>query len=337
MSKFFKQLVKELNNENISVAADGTGSANFSGYIDTGSLSFNVAFSGRFDGGIPDNKVTGLAGDPQTGKTFFALGVLKAFLDSNDEAGGVIYDTESAITTDMMEQRGIDTSRVIVAEPLTVQEFKTMALQTLEAYEKSEDRPPLMFILDSLGQLSTTKEMADSVAGEDTKDMTRAAQIKAAFRVLTLKLARLKVPMIVTNHVYTEVTSYGAPKNMGGGSGLKYAASQIVYLSKSKLRDSDKKIIGSVITAKMNKSRLTKENSEAEVLLTYDKGLDRYYGLFDLGKKYEIITREGKGWKIGKQIASSEEDANMNGAKYFTKDVLELLAPAVEKEYIYGH
>lgn len=338
MSKFFKQLVKELDNENISIAADGSGSAEFSGFIDTGSYSLNAAFSGRFDGGIPNNKVTGFGGDPATGKTYFALGLLKTFLDSNDEAGGVIFDTESAITKDMMEQRGIDTARVIGMEPLTVQEFKTMALQTLEAYEKQSERPPMMFILDSLGQLSTTKEIADSSAGEDTKDMTRAASIKAAFRVLTLKLARLQVPLIFTNHVYTQVTTYGAPKDMGGGSGAKYAASQIAMLSKSKLRDGEDKakVLGGIITVKMYKSRLTKENSEAEVKLTYDRGLDRYYGLFDLGKKHGIFVREGKQWKIGKQFASSEEEANENGEKYFTKDVLALLQPAVEKEYHYG-
>ena len=107
----------------------------------------------------------------------------------------------------MMSERGIDVERVIIAEPDTIQKFKTHALKLIEAYEKTPegDRPKMMFVLDSLGMLSTSKEMEDSLDGKDTRDMTKSQVIKAAFRVLTLKLAKVKVPMLVTNHVYEVV------------------------------------------------------------------------------------------------------------------------------------
>ena len=87
------------------------------------------------------------------------------------------------------------------------------------------ERPPMMFCLDSLNMLSTTKEIEDTAAGKETRDMTRAQVVKGAFRVLTLKLGRAKVPMIVTNHTYDVIESMFPQKEMGGGSGLKYAAS----------------------------------------------------------------------------------------------------------------
>ena len=93
-----------------------------------------------------------------------------------------------------------------------------------------------MFVLDSLGMLSTSKELEDSAAGKDTRDMTRAQIVKAIFRILTLKLGKANVPMLVTNHTYDVVGAYVPTKEMGGGSGLKYAASTIIYLQSLKRR-----------------------------------------------------------------------------------------------------
>jgi RecA/RadA recombinase len=204
---FFRNLLEEIKDEDTSIAADGIGSAEFGGFIDTGCYMLNAILSGSIYGGVPDNKVTAFAGESATGKTYFVLGVVKSFLDSDKSAGVVYYDTEAAVTKAMMEERGIDTTRVIISEPDTIQKFKTHALKMLDAYEKQPEdkRPRMMFVLDSLGLLSTTKEMEDSLEGKETRDMTKAQMIKAAFRVLTLKLAKVKVPMLVTNHVYEVV------------------------------------------------------------------------------------------------------------------------------------
>ena len=149
------------------------------------------------------------------------------------------------------------------------------------------DRKPLLLILDSLGMLSTTKEMEDTAEGKETRDMTRAQIVKAVFRVLTLKLGKAKVPLIITNHTYDVVGSMFPKKEMGGGSGLKYASSSIVYLSRRKEKDGTE-IIGNIIHCKNYKSRLTRENALVDVRLTYDKGLDRYYGL--LAVSYTHLT-----------------------------------------------
>jgi RecA/RadA recombinase len=320
------------------LAADGTASSEYGGYIDTGSYILNALLSGSLYGGIPDNKITAFAGESATGKTFFVLGIVRAFLDKNPTGAVVYYDTEAAVTKQMMETRGIDTSRVIIAEPDTIQKFKTHSLKLLEAYEKqpADQRPPMMFVLDSLGLLSTSKEMEDSLEGKDVRDMTKSQVIKAVFRVLTLKLAKVKVPMLVTNHVYEVVGSYVPTKEISGGSGLKYAASTIAMLSKKKEKDGDGEIIGSQIKIKTFKSRLSKENQDATVLLTYNKGLDRYYGLLELAEKYEIIKKVSTRYELpdGRKVFGKE--INNRPELYFTEEILAKLEVCAKKEFSYG-
>jgi len=335
---FLKSLLKELDDENTYLASDGTASSEYGGYIDTGSYILNALLSGSLFGGIPDNKITAFAGESATGKTFFVLGIVRAFLDKNPTGAVVYYDTEAAVTKQMMDSRGIDTSRVIIAEPDTIQKFKTHALKLIEAYEKqpADQRPPMMFVLDSLGLLSTSKEMEDSLEGKDVRDMTKSQVIKAAFRVLTLKLAKVKVPMLVTNHVYEVVGSYVPTKEISGGSGLKYAASTIAMLSKKKEKDGDGEIIGSQIKIKTFKSRLSKENQDATVLLTYNKGLDRYFGLLELAEKYEIFKKVSTRYELpdGRKVFGKE--INNNPELYFTEVVLANLEECAKKEFSYG-
>jgi RecA/RadA recombinase len=334
---FFRDLVETIKDEDTCIAADGKGSAEFGGFIDTGCYILNAVLSGSLYGGVPDNKVTAFAGESATGKTFFVLGVVRSFLDRNPSGGVVYYDTEAAVTRDMMETRGIDTNRVIIAEPDTIQKFKTHALKMLEAYEKQPEdkRPPMMFVLDSLGLLTTSKELEDSLEGKDTRDMTKSQVIKATFRVLTLKCAKVRVPFIITNHVYEMVGSYIPTKEISGGTGLKYAASTIAMLSKKKEKDGND-VIGNIIKVKMYKSRLSREHGIAEVLLTYDKGLNRYYGLLDLAEKYDIIKKSSTRYELpdGRKVFGKE--INSNPEQYFTPEIMERLEEAAKKEFSYG-
>ena len=337
MSDFFRNLADDIKDEDTSIVADGLGSAEYSGTVDTGSYVLNAVLSGSVYGGIPNNKITAFAGESTTGKTFFALGVVTQFLKDNPTGGVVYYDTEAAITKGMMESRDIDTQRVIIAEPDSIQKFRTHALKTLEQYEKTPEnkRPPMLMVLDSLGILSTEKELSDSAEGKDVRDMTKSQLVRGTFRVLTLKLAKVKVPMIVTNHVYEVIGSYIPMKEMGGGSGLKYAASTIAYLSKKKERDG-KDVVGNIIKVKMFKSRLSKENKEVECLLNYDTGLDRYYGMVELAvgsgvwnaAANRIETDQGQ--KVYPKAILKEPE------KYFNDKVMMVIEKHVNDKFSYG-
>ena len=336
MGNFLKNVIKETGNDYAAVVADGVDAADVGGYVDTGSYIFNALVSGSIYGGLPNNKITAIAGESATGKTFFALGVCKTFLDANSDANVVFFESESAITKDMIEQRDIDSSRMAILPVTTVQEFRFQALQVLDVYEKEGEGKPLLLCLDSLGMLSTTKEIEDTEAGKETKDMTRSQIVKATFRVLTLKLGKLKVPMIMTNHTYDVIGSMFPQKEMGGGSGLKYAASQIIYLSKKKDKVGTD-VIGNIIHCKTYKSRLTKENQMVDVRLSYTKGLDRYYGLLDLAEKYDIIKKVSTRYELPDGTKQFGKTINEDPEKYFTEDLMLKLEDAAFKEFKYGN
>ena len=334
---FLKDIIKTTGNEYASLVSDGVEAGDVDSFIDTGSYVFNALLSGSIYGGLPSNKITAIAGESATGKTFFLMGMVKSFLDDNPDAGVLYFESESAITKQMVIDRGIDPQRMVIIPVTTVQEFRTQAIKVLDSYlaKNVADRKPIMLCLDSLGMLSTTKEVEDTSDGKETRDMTRAQVLKAAFRVLTLKLGRAKVPMVVTNHTYDSMGLFPT-KEMGGGSGLKYAASSIVFLSKKKEKDGTE-VVGNIVHCKNHKSRLTIENKMVDVRLSYDKGLDRYYGLLELAIKHgifkQVSTRielpDGK-TQFGKTIINNPEE-------YFTEEVMKQIDDAAAKEFKYGN
>ena len=173
---FLKDVVADIGNEYASIVSDGVAAGDTASYIDTGSYIFNALCSGSIYGGLPSNKITALAGETSTGKTFFALGLVRSFLEMDEDAGVVYFESESALSKDLIEEKGIDGDRVIIVPVVTVQEFRQQAIRILDKYlqQAESERKPLMFVLDSLGMLSTTKEIEDSEAGKETRDMTRA-------------------------------------------------------------------------------------------------------------------------------------------------------------------
>lgn len=331
---FLTDMVKGI--DNTSLLADGGNSSEFSGTVDTGSYILNAAISGSLYGGVPNNKITAFAGESATGKTFFVLGVLKQFLEDNKDGGVIYFDTEAAVTKQMMEDRGIDTKRVVISEPASIEEFRTNATRILSTYiDQGKDAPPMMMVLDSLGMLSSNKELADTEAGTDKRDMTKAQLLRGTFRVLSLKLAKANVPLLVTNHVYDVVGAYIPTKEISGGSGLKYAASSIAMLGKKKDKDGTD-VIGNIIKVTMHKSRFTKEQKKVEVKLSYDSGLDRYYGLLDLAEKYDIIKKVSTRYELPDGRKVFGKAINANPEEYFTADIMDQLEVAANKEFKYG-
>jgi len=331
---FLKDIVKEIGDDYTKLASDIDESES---YVDTGSFIFNGLVSGSIFGGVSSNKITAIAGESSTGKTFFSLAVVKNFLDSNPDAYCLYFDTESAITKSLLEDRGVDTSRLVVVNVVTIEQFRSKALKAVDIYlkTKTEERKPCMFVLDSLGMLSTEKEINDALEDKQVRDMTKSQLVKGAFRMLTLKLGQANIPMIVTNHTYDVIGAYVPTKEMGGGSGLKYASSTIIYLTKKKEKDG-KDVIGNLIKAKTAKSRLSKENKDVTVRLFYDdRGLDKYYGLLDLGELGGLWKNVAGRYEMnGKKVYAKE--IYKNPEKYFTPEVMQALDETAQKEFSYG-
>ena len=331
---FLKEIVKEIGDDYTQLAADIEGQET---YIDTGSFIFNGLVSGSIFGGVYSNKITAIAGESSTGKTFFSLAVVKNFLDNNPDGYCLYFDTEAAVNKPLLESRGIDLNRLVVVNVVTIEEFRSKALRAVDIYLKTpiENRKPCMFVLDSLGMLSTEKEIRDALDDKQVRDMTKSQLVKGAFRMLTLKLGQANIPLIVTNHTYDVIGSYVPTKEMGGGSGLKYAASTIIYLSKKKEKDG-KEVIGNIIKAKTHKSRLSKENQTVEIRLYYDeRGLDRYYGLLELGELGGMWKNVAGRYEMnGKKIYAKE--ILRNPQEYFTDDIMEKLDKVSQQYFAYG-
>ncbi len=334
MSNFLDEIISEVGDDYASLASNIDETEE---YIDSGSYIFNALISGSIYGGFSANKITAIAGESSTGKTFFSLAVVRNYLDNNPDAIVIYFDTESAITKSLLAERAIDTDRVVVMNVVTIEDFRSKALQVADRYMKQpeSDRQPMMFVLDSLGMLSTQKEITDALDEKNVRDMTKAQLVKGAFRMLTLKLGQAKIPLIVTNHTYQVIGSYVPMQEMGGGSGLKYAASTIIHLSKSKEKDG-KEVIGNIIKAKTAKSRLSKENQQVSVRLYYDeRGLDRYYGLLELATASGIWKNIGgrievDGKKVyGKTILENPE-------QYFTPEVMDQIDIVARGTFSYG-
>jgi RecA/RadA recombinase len=337
-NSYLKKFLKAADSEYATIAADGLVGGDITNWIGTGSLSLNALVGASIYSGIPGNKVIELCGDKATGKTFYLLAIIKAFQEQFPTGLVIFFETEGATTLKTLEDRGVDTSRIGWCPVGTVEEFRSQAMRIANDYQETpeDERPPMFFALDSLGMLSTLKETKDIAAGHDARDMTRAQGIKGTFRALTLKLAILGIPLVMTNHVSPVIGAYVPTKIGTGGSGREYAASATIMLTKKK-GEIDGKKVGVIITAKLEKCRYTVEGRKVETLLRWDTGLDPYWGLLDFALKFGAATKEGHQIHfIDGGKATSRKEVEANPAKYFTKVVLDKIEEHVAGEFQFG-
>lgn len=171
-------------------------------FYDTGAYILNAAISGSMYGGVPGDLIYAFAGEEATGKTFYLFSIIDNFLKRQSEGLVILFETEGAPVKENLRARGIDLSRIVVSKVATIEEFRTKALNITEAYKENKETRPIMMILDSLGMLSTSKEVGDVSSGKDVRDMTRNQLIRGTFRVLSMKLNELKIPLYMSNHTY---------------------------------------------------------------------------------------------------------------------------------------
>jgi hypothetical protein len=335
-SKMLSKLLAETGNPYAAIVEDIEDTFD---YYDTGSYSLNLLMSGSTRKGHPNNFVTVLGGESSTGKSFFVIGMIKEFIKKYPDALVFVFESENAPTwtKTSLGKLGIPGKNVSILSVSTIQETTTQALKLATAYMNiAEDvRPRAMFILDSLGQLSTIKEMEDSEAGKDKKDMTKAGETKRFFRTTCQKLGRAKIPMFVTNHVYDVIGAYVPTKTQGGGKGPIYTASTVLTLTKSK--DKDDEGSGVIITAKTEKGRLTKEKMKVKTKISYTKGLDRYYGLLEICIDYDLVEKEGNSYVFPTGAKGFRKTILAEPEKFWTDEMLDKIDSEIgEQFFMYG-
>jgi RecA/RadA recombinase len=335
--KFAQEFLKLIKDKDTALASEDGAEAEFGEFIDTGSYSLNAVLSGTIYGGVPDNKVIAFAGESSTGKTFLVLDICKNFLLKYKNGIVLYFDTEAAVTKKMMEERGMDTHRVIISSPEHLTAFKEKVLKAIKAYEEqpAKKRQPLLIVLDSLGALPTRKEIEDTMKAQDKADMgLRARQIKQIFRVIRKPAAKNHIPILVTNHTYDSQSLFPT-KEISGGSGIKYASDIIAMLGKRKEKEGNE-VVGNVVHVKMYKSRLSKENAQIDIMIDYRAGLLKYYGLLAIAEKHGIIKKDGKKYELPNGEKVFGKQFRINPESCYTQDVLNAINEAVAKEFTYG-
>lgn len=335
-SPFLKSVLKSINNEYATTVSDGLYTDNY-GYIDTGCYVLNALISGSIYGGIPSNTMTGIAAPSATGKTFFLLSIVSNFLKQDPENLVFYFESEAALTSNNFSSHGIDTERVIIIPVTTIEEFKEQSFAIMsnyiKEYSKTEKKPKIFICLDSLGNLSTAKEFDDVEDGKRSVDMTKAKTIRSTFRILTNTCGLNNIPIVVTNHTYDTMSQY-SPQAISGGGGFMYAATTILKLGKSQVKENGV-VVGSEISVTAEKSRKTREKSKVTTFLHHKKGLDRYHGLLEIVREAEIWSYNGRQYEIdgkkyyGKTIMDDPE-------KFFTEDVLIKIDSFCKKKFAYG-
>lgn len=349
MSELLKSVLKEINNPYACPASDGILGGDVTGYVDTGAYMLNALMSGSIHKGLPKGKITAIAGESSTGKTYLALSIVRTFLDADPEALVFYFESEGAISTQMLEERLIDTTRVGQIPVNTVQDFKHQALLAIDGLKSREKKTgkkvPVLFILDSLGQLASAKEVDIAREGVDTLDMTRAKQIRGMARVLTFPLAINGITMIVTNHTYAPMSAYSG-REMSGGEGMKYASDQIIFLSKRKDKEGlieksgstagAKDVKGNIITGTVFKGRLSKENSKAEIYLHPKHGLFRYFGMIDMAIQADLWKQTGAYVEVCDGSKHYKKEIYQSPETFFTPAVMDGIDAYARSIYLYG-
>lgn len=305
-------------------------------FIDTGSYTFNALISGSIYKGFAMGRIIGLAGETQTGKTYFALSATKEFLRKYPNGGVIYIDTEQAISPSNLRTRGIEPARVKIVSQKRIETIIFFLAKMIDNLSKMkpEDRPPMMVVLDSLGNIASSKELKDVLSENDVRDMTRSQMIKKFFRIVTVEFGELNIPCFITNHVYDNISGYGDPKKAGGGSGFQYLTSTVCFLSRAKHKDAqDGDVTGIKLTLKTDKSRFSKPYQKVETLLNFETGINRYYGLLDLAENYGIVKKLSKQYEMPDGSKHFEKTIYNNPERFFTKDILDRIDEGARKQY----
>jgi RecA/RadA recombinase len=258
--------------------------------IQTSVPMINVALGGSIDGGLTPG-LTMIAGQSKHFKTGFSLLLASAFLKKYEDGVVLFYDSEFGTPQSYFETFGIDLDSVIHTPITDVEELKHDIMKQLKDIER-EDK--VFILVDSIGNLASKKEVEDALDGKSVADMTRAKQLKSLFRMVTPHLSLKDIPMAVVNHTYKEIGMF--PKDIvGGGTGSYYSADNIWIIGRQQDKDGSE-IAGYHFIINIEKSRYVKEKSKIPITISWEGGINKWSGLFDVALEGEYIVKPKNGW-----------------------------------------
>ena len=284
----------------------------------------NVALSGRLDGGLTPG-LTVFAGPSKHFKTAFALLLAKSYMEKYKDAVVLFYDSEFGSPQSYFESFGIETSRVLHTPVTDVEQLKHDSMQQLNNIERG-DR--VIFVVDSVGNLASKKEVEDTLTGKSVADMSRAKQLKSLFRMITPHLTIKDLPMVVVNHTYKEIGMF--PKDVvSGGTGVYYSADNIFIIGRQQEKDTSG-ITGYNFIINIEKSRYVREKTKIAVEVSFEGGISKWSGLMDVALAGGFVTKPSNGW-----YSRKDEDQKFRMKDTYTKDFwLPVISSKEFQEYI---
>jgi RecA/RadA recombinase len=272
--------------------------------------ALNIALSGRIDGGLTPG-LTLFCGPSKHFKSLFSLILAKSYMDKYPESVLVFYDCEFGTPESYFDSLGIDKERVVHTPIMNMEEFKFDVMQQLQEIKRGDK---VIFVIDSLGNMSSKKEMEDAIEGKSTQDMTRARQMKSIFRMITPYLVKYDIPMVAVNHIYMTQEMFSKPV-VSGGSGIYLSADNIFILGRQQEKDGTE-LAGYNFIINVEKSRHSREKSKIPVTVKFEGGISKWSGLLEMALESGHVIKPSNGWysKVNKETGEIEEK------KYRIKD-----------------
>jgi RecA/RadA recombinase len=278
--------------------------------ISTSIPALNVALSGRLDGGYVPG-VTLFCGPSKHFKSMFSLIMAKSYMDKYPDSVMLFYDCEFGTPLAYFESLQIDTSRIIHVPIMNMEEFKFDVIKQLENIARGDK---VVIVVDSLGNMSSKKEMDDAIDGKSVIDMSRAKQMKSIFRMITPYLTRLDIPLIAVNHIYMEQGLY--PKAIiSGGTGIYLSSDNIFILGRQQEKEGTE-VAGYNFIINVEKSRHVREKSKIPITVMFEGGLSRWSGLIEMALESGHVIKPSNGWYSKVNVETGEVEEK----KYRLKD-----------------
>lgn len=295
VSKFRKDITKTI--EGLSVGFNDP-----TDWISTGNYALNYLISGDFNKGVPLGKVTVFAGESGSGKSYICSGNLVRHAQQQG-IFVVLIDSENALDEDWLKALGVDTGedKLLKLNMAMIDDVAKTISKFVADYKTipEEDRPKVLFIVDSLGMLLTPTDVNQFDAGDMKGDMGRKPKALTSLVRNTVNMfGALNIGMVATNHTYASQDMFDPDDKISGGQGFVYASSIVVAMKKLKLKEDEdgnkvSEVNGIRAACKIMKTRYAKPFESLQIKIPYETGMNPYSGLLDLFEKNSLLTKEG--------------------------------------------
>ena len=330
VSKFRKDITKSIDGLSI-------GFHDPTDWVSTGSYALNYLVSGDFHRGVPMGKVTVFAGESGAGKSYFASGnIVKNAQDQGIFV--VLVDSENALDEAWLQALGVDTdeSKLLKLSMSMIDDVAKTISTFMKDYKAmaEEERPKVLFVIDSLGMLLTPTDVDQFEAGNMKGDMGRKPKaLTSLVRNTVNMIGSYNVGMVCTNHTYASQDMFDPDDKISGGQGFIYASSIVIAMRKLKLKedlDGNKTTTVNGIRAacKVMKTRYSKPFEAVQVKIPYETGMNKYSGLLDLFEAKGLLTKQGNRLKY----TTTTGEEMLEFRKGWTGDKLEVIMKDISEQ-----